>query len=52
MEFRVLNIWAMVKQMSSIFYVLLTVHLDIILVNNQLDAQLFSIYGYFDTLNV
>ena len=34
------------------FYVLLTVHLGIILVNNQLDAQFFSLYIYFDTLHV
>jgi len=31
---------------------LLTVHLGIILVNNQLDAQFFSVYVYFDTLHV
>jgi len=37
---------------SLIFYVLLTVNLGIILVNNQLDAQLFFIYVYFDTLHV
>ena len=36
----------------SIFYVLLTVHLGISLVNNQLDAQFFSVYVYFDTLRV
>ena len=34
------------------FYVLLTVHLGIILVNNQLEAQFFSVYVYFDTLHV
>ena len=33
-------------------YVLLTAHLSIILVNNQLDAQFFSVYVYFDTLHV
>jgi len=33
-------------------YVLLTVHLGIILVNNQLDTQFFSVYVYFDTLHV
>ena len=36
----------------DLFYVLLTVHLGIILVNNQHDAQLFSVYIYFDTLHV
>jgi len=36
----------------SEFYVLLTVHLGIILVNNQLDAHFFSVYVYFDTLYV
>ena len=34
------------------FYVLLTVHLGIILINNQLDAQFFSVCVYFDTLHV
>jgi len=29
------------------FYVLLTMHLGIILVNNQLDAQFFFMYVYF-----
>jgi len=33
------------------FYVLLTVHLDIIFVNNQLDAQFFM-YVYFHSLHV
>ena len=36
----------------SIFYVLLTVHLGISLVNNQLDAQFFSVYVYFVALHV
>jgi len=36
----------------SRFYVLLTVHRGIILVNIQLDAQFFSVYVYFDTLHV
>ena len=36
----------------SVFYVLLTVHLGIILVNNQFDAEFFSVYVYFDTLHV
>jgi hypothetical protein len=35
-----------------IFYVLLTVHLSIILVNDQLDAQLFFLYVYFSSLHV
>jgi len=30
----------------------LTAHLGIILVINQLDAQFFSVYVYFDTLHV
>ena len=34
------------------FCVLLTVHLGIILVNNHLDTQFFSVYVYFDTLRV
>jgi len=34
------------------FYVLLTVHLGIIFVNNQLDAQLFFMYVYFYSLHV
>ena len=34
------------------FYILLTVHLGIILVNNQLDAHFFSVYVYFDTLHI
>jgi len=35
------------------FYVLLTVqHLGIILVNNQLEAQLFFVYVYFSSLHV
>jgi len=34
------------------FYVLLTVHLGIIFVNNQLDAQFFSMCVYFYSLHV
>jgi len=34
------------------FYVLLTVHLAIIFVNNQLDAQFFFVYVYFYFLHV
>ena len=34
------------------FYVLLTVHIGIVLVNNRLDAQFFPVYVYFDTLHV
>ena len=37
---------------SLLFYVLLMVHLDTILVNNQLDAQLFFVYIYFNSLHV
>jgi len=33
------------------FYVLLTVHLVIIFVNNQLDAQFFFMYVYFYSLH-
>ena len=33
-----------------IFYVLLTVHLGTILVNNQLDAQFFFLYVYFSSV--
>jgi hypothetical protein len=35
-----------------IFYVLLTVHLGIILVNNQLDTHFFFVYVYFYSLHV
>jgi hypothetical protein len=34
------------------FYVLLTVHLGIIFVNNQLDAKFFFMYVYFYSLHV
>jgi len=34
------------------FYVLLTVHLGIILVNNQFDAQFSFLYVYFNSLHV
>ena len=34
------------------FYVMLTVHLSMILVSNQPDAQLFSAYVYFSSLHV
>jgi hypothetical protein len=34
------------------FYVLLTVHLGIIFVNNQLDARFFSMYVYIYSLHV
>ena len=34
------------------FYVLLTVHLSIIFVNNLLDAQFFFMYVYFYSLHV
>ena len=37
---------------SNEFYVLLTVHLGIIFVNNQLDAQFFFVYVYFYSLHV
>jgi hypothetical protein len=36
----------------NFFYVLLTVHLGIILVNSQLDAQFFFVYVYFNSLHV
>jgi len=35
-----------------VFYVLLTVHLGIILVNKQLDAQFYFVYVYFNSLHV
>jgi hypothetical protein len=34
------------------FFVLLTVHLGIIVVNDQLDAQFFFLYVYFNPLHV
>jgi len=37
---------------STLFYVLLTVHLGIILVSNQLYAQFFFMYVYFYSLHV
>ena len=37
---------------SNTFYVLLTVNLGIIFVNNQLDAQFFFMYVYFYSLHV
>jgi hypothetical protein len=40
------------KKLIHKFYVLLTVHLGIIFVNNQLDAQLFFMYVYFYSLHV
>jgi hypothetical protein len=39
-------------QQLHIFYVLLTVHLGSVLVNNQLDAQFFLIYVDFYSLHV
>jgi len=41
-----------VSNSRKIFYVLLTVHLGIILVNNQLDAQFSFMYVYFYSLHV
>jgi len=35
-----------------IFYVLLTVHLGIILFNDQLEAHFFFVYVYFNSLHV
>jgi len=37
---------------TALFYVLLTVHLGTIFVNNQLDAQFFFMYVYFYSLHV
>jgi hypothetical protein len=34
------------------FYVLLIVHIGIILVNNQPDAQFFFVYVYFNSLHI
>jgi len=41
-----------IKYVYSRFYVLLTVHLGIILVNEQLDAQFFFMYVYSKSLHV
>jgi hypothetical protein len=41
-----------VNTKSYIFYVLLTVHLGIFFVNNQLDTHFFFVYGYFCSLHV
>jgi len=40
------------KQITTEFYVLLTVHLGIIFVNNQPDAQFFFMYVYFYSLHI
>jgi len=40
------------KNVTFFFYVLLTVHLGIIFVNDQLDAQFFFMYVYFYSLHV
>jgi hypothetical protein len=40
------------KHACSVFNVLLTVHLGIIFVNNQLDAQFLFMYVYFYSLHV
>jgi len=37
---------------SQLFYVLLTMHLGIILFNDQLDAQFLFVYVYFSSLHV
>jgi len=42
----------MCRQLLGVFYVLLTVRLGIIFVNNQLDAQFFLMYVYFYSLHV
>ena len=39
-------------QYPPTFYVLFTVHLGIVLFNDQLDAQCFLIYVYFNSLHV
>ena len=39
-------------RLSTVFYVLLTVHLGIIFVNNQLDAQFFFMHVYFYSIYV
>ena len=39
-------------RLLNVFYVLLTVHLGIMLVNNQLDTQFFFVYVYFNSLHV
>ena len=42
----------LIMPLFYVFYFLLTAHLGIILVNNQLDVQFLSVYVYFDTLHV
>jgi hypothetical protein len=44
--------WASVELKNAKLYVLLTVHLVIIFVNNQLDAQFFFMRVYFCSLHV
>ena len=48
----VLHYYLMEHNSQSVLYVLLTVHLVIIFVNNQLDAQFFFMYVYFYSLHV
>ena len=40
------------RLLGGLFYVLLTVHVGIILFNDQLDAQFFFVYVYFNSLHV
>jgi len=42
----------LLSEIFLVFYVLLTVRLGIILVNNQLDVQFFFVYVYFNSLHV
>jgi len=58
-SYRIQVFWAVTRclqvsgsDVSKEFYVLLTVHLGIILVNNQLDAQFFFMYVHFYSLHV
>jgi hypothetical protein len=48
----IMMVIVMTHNMIFEFYVLLTVHLGIIFVNNQLDAQFFFMYVYFCSLHV
>jgi len=48
----IMMVIVMAHNMIFEFYVLLIVHLGIIFVNNQLDAQLFFMYVYFYSLHV
>jgi len=46
------DLFILYKETIAVYYVLLTVHLGTIFVNNQLDVQFFFMYIYFYSLHV